>query len=181
MAEVHRSVVNFFCSQLGSGTALGKAGAGQEWVADKVIAEFAQALLKRGNRLQLKNAGRAFAEVVLSDMNAKYDYDSVQDAISLLPKVFTHYLRGDGAGIWKTDSISPGYVCLRENIPFDCFFTEGLLVGLLQRLGAAGAVVHHKDCREEDPKAKFCVYDLKWMRSNLSGRPSAPETKKPRA
>ncbi len=168
MAEVSSRIVDFFVSQLGAPSPLEKYRRQGEWASRDVIPAFTKALLAKGNRMQLKQAGRAFAALVLEDLESLYEYQTVQEAIGFLPKVFTHYLHGDGAGIWKTDNISPGFVCLRENTPFDCFFTEGLLLGLLQLLGAAGAVVHQTDCREDNPRAKFCVYELKWMRSNLT-------------
>lgn len=169
MAEVSARIVDFFISQLGSSTPFEKYRKEGDWISKEVISVFSRALLAKGNRLQLKQAGRAFAALVLEDLDSLYEYRSIQEAIGFLPKVFTHYLHGDGAGIWKTGNLSPGFVCLSENTPFDCFFTEGMLLGLLQLLGAAGAVVHQTDCREDNSQAKFCVYELKWMRSNLPG------------
>jgi len=181
MAEVNSRIVEFFVSQLGGNASLEKYRKQGEWASKDVIPAFTKALLAKGNRMQLKHAGRAFSAIVMEDLDSMYEYATVQEAIEFLPKIFTHYLHGEGSGIWKTDNISPGFVCLRENTPFDCFFTEGLLLGLLQNLGATGAVVHQTDCREENPRAKFCVYELKWMRSNLA-RPAGMQRdpKRPR-
>jgi hypothetical protein len=179
MAEVSARIVDFFIKQLGTGDSLEKYRQQGDWASRDVIPAFTTALLAKGSRLQLKHAGQAFAQLVLEDLESRYDYQTVQEAIEYLPKVFTHYLHGDGAGIWKTSNITEGFVCLRENTPFDCFFTEGFLLGLLQLLGAAGAVVRQTDCREDNPQAKFCTYELKWMRANLA-RPSGPPTKRPR-
>jgi predicted hydrocarbon binding protein len=165
MAEAHSLILEFFIAQLGPGCSLEKYRDRGEWVPAKIIKEFSRALLRKGSRILLKQAGQTFAAQVYADVE-QYKYGTFEDAISLLPKVFTHYFRGEGSGIIKFEYVGPGFMRVQESTPFDCFFTEGLFTGLLQNLGAHGVIVRHTICRADDEKEKFCVYELKWMRTH---------------
>jgi len=166
MAEVHSSLLDFFIAQLGSGSGLQKYHKRGEWLPIKIIGEFTEAMKKKGRAyLTLRQAGQDFA-ARLREEGAFGSDISLDEAISLLPKTFISYIRGDGSGIIKIESVGSGFVRVLENTPFPCYFTEGVFLGCLHGAGARGAMVHQILCREEDPKEKFCVYELKWMCTN---------------
>ena len=144
MAEVNSRIVEFFVSQLGGNASLEKYRKQGEWASKDVIPAFTKALLAKGNRMQLKHAGRAFSAIVMEDLDSMYEYATVQEAIEFLPKIFTHYLHGEGSGIWKTDNISPGFVCGEHS---DCFFTEGCLGCTIWSRRAVAS----DDCRKRIP------------------------------
>jgi len=176
MAEARLRLLEFFIAQLGPGSSLeryrrqgergdrGEWDEKGEWVSVKIVDEFSKALSKKGSRILLKRAGQDFAALVREDV-AQSEHTGIEGAVSLLPKVFAHYFRGEGSGIVKTEFVGPGLVCVRENSPFDCLFTEGLFVGFLQSLGARGVIVRQTICRRENNNEKFCVYELKWMKT----------------
>ena len=177
MAEAHSTVLEFFIAQLEPGSGLEKYRDRGEWVPAKIVGEFSRALLKKGSRILLKQAGEAFAEHVCEDV-AQYKYETLEDVISLLPKIFTHYFRGDGSGIVQFEYVGPGFMRVRENSPFECFFTEGLFAGMLHKLGASGVIVRHTVCREDSANEKFCVYELKWMRTTIGSAAASASAKK---
>lgn len=166
MAEVHSRLLDFFVAQLGSAGALQKYRKRGEWLPVKVISDFTEAMKKKDRAyLALRQAGQDFA-ARLREEGAFGSDISLDEAVSLLPKAFISYIRGDGSGIIKLESVGSGLVRVLENTPFPCYFTEGVFLGFLQGGGARGAMVHQILCREEDPKEKFCVYELKWMCTN---------------
>lgn len=163
MAEISRQLLDFFNHYNKQEAPRGK----KEWFPEKRMHDFFNELAKQGSPILKKQAGRAFGEPVLELIDQLYEYDSIQEAVSYLPKVYSRYVRGDRAGIWMTEELSEGYARIRENVIFPCLFTEGLLGGLLGGLGARGAMVRHPLCRQEaQSKEKFCVYELVWMKRN---------------
>ncbi|MDR2733656.1 MAG: hypothetical protein LBC99_03300 [Spirochaetota bacterium] len=166
MAEVHSTLLDFFIAQLGSVGSLAKYRKRGEWLPVRVISEFTEAMKKKGRAyLLLRQAGQDFAAQLRAEGTFGDDL-SFDEAVSLLPKTFIRYIRGDGSGIIKLESVGSGFVRVLENTPFPCSFTEGVFLGFLQGAGARGAMVHQILCREEDPKEIFCVYELKWMCAN---------------
>jgi len=168
MAEIHVSLLEFFIGQLGAGSTLEKYSKHGDWIPGKAIPEFSKALLRKGSRVLLKRAGTEFSEKFY-EIIAGHTYTGVENAVSLIPKAFAHYLRGEGSGIVKIQSVAQGMVRISENSPFDCLFTEGLLEGFLHKLGARGVIVRQTACRNDNENVKFCVYDLKWMHTNKPG------------
>lgn len=138
---------------------------GGEWLPAAVLAKCFTRLEKKNKPLLRKQAGQACAALYLEELKACYVWESVREALAHLPKVYSHFLKGSGAGVWISEELSEGYLRVRENTPFDCFFTEGLLGGLLTGLGARGAVVKHTDCRKDGEAVKFCRYELVWMKN----------------
>lgn len=168
MPEASKLLVDFFGAHLKNAAFGGKKRA--EWAPGSVIDDFFKELAKKGSPVLKNAAGKAFAPVLLAEMRAHYTCATPQEAIGYLPKIWSHLLRGEGAGIWKTEQLAEGFGILRENTPFDCFFTEGMLTGLLAELGGAGARIRHTDCRNDNKAARFCVYELVWMRKNAIRR-----------
>lgn len=163
MAEISGTLAAFFDRHLGDATQAAKREK-QPWHPDKLVGQFFKALEKTGKPLLRREAGRDFAELLFADLGKICDYQSTQEAVSFLPKIYNHFIRGDGAGIWISEQVSDGFVALKENTPLDCLFTEGMLSGLLARLGARGAMVRHTSCRKEKADAHYCKYELVWMK-----------------
>lgn len=139
-----------------------------QWVAGKHLHAFFKKRAAQGSPIRKKESGRAFAALILEDLNDQHSFSTIQEAVSFLPKVYGQYVRGEGSGIWKTEDVSDGAVTIKENSVFDCLFTEGLLSGLLSALDARGAMVKELTCRNDNESTPFCVWELVWMKRNKS-------------
>jgi len=169
MAELHISLVDFLDTRLDKDNKLKRGSTKGEWLSGNLIKSFFSQLAKQGSPIHKKKAGMAFGGQLLEETKRRYDFETIQEAVSFIPKVYTHIIKGEGAGIWKTAEVRDGFVCIQENTPFDCFFTEGMLSGFLVAVGASGAMVRHTECRKDEEDRKFCTYELVWMKSNLKG------------
>ena len=162
--EINRIAVSFFAGELDK-PAFADLSGDKEWFPGSLLARFEKALSKKGKPYLLKQAGKKFGAVIYGELKNHYEWDSIQEAIAYLPKIYTRLFKGDQAGIWISEELSAGFVRIRENTPFDCFFTEGLLSGLLSSLDARGGMVRHPSCRKENENEKFCTYELVWMKN----------------
>ncbi len=137
----------------------------KSWQPSELLNKFSTLIIKNGSPVLKIKAGKAFASVFVKRMNESYEYESIQQAVAYLPKLYTRYVRGEGSGIWITSQIDKGYTLVKENSIFDDLFTDGFLKGLLKELGAVGAIVRTIKERNEGGD-KFTEYELKWMKSN---------------
>lgn len=165
--EINRLVVSYFARELDKSD-FADLSKNKVWFPGSLLSRFEKALGKSGKPYLRKQAGKNFGAVVFEELQKHYEWDSIQEAVAYLPKIYSRLFRGDRAGIWISEELSPGFVRIRENTPFDCFFTEGVLSGLLRSLDARGGMVRHPSCRKEIENEKFCTYELVWMKNTCS-------------
>jgi len=166
MLEINRPLAVLF-SEILEDTAFAELQKDKEWYPGTLVKKFFVKLEKKGRPILRKQAGQAFGRLLLQELQNCYEWKDIRTAVACFPKAYSHFIRGDGAGVWISDELSEGFSRIRENTPFDCFFTEGMLGGLLGGLGARGAIVKHPTCRKDAETGKFCQYELIWMKSVL--------------
>lgn len=159
--------MSYFAEELGQPDFANLTGE-RAWFPGSLLGRFESALAEKRRPFLSKQAGEHLGAVIHRELTKQYEWNSIQEAIAYLPKVYTHLIRGDRAGIWIMEEIAPGFVRVRENTPFDCLFTEGLLSGLLRGLNARGGMVRHPSCRKESETERFCSYELIWMKNTRS-------------
>lgn len=165
MAQISSRLAAFLAGQLENAAVL-KLPAdipAKPWYPAGVLDRFFAGITGEQGPVGRKRAGRALGMELVQELRQQYAPETIHAGISCFPKLYRNMVKGDRAGIWKSEEASPGYIRFAENTPFDCFFTEGLLSGLLAGFDARGGMVKELVCRHEMDGAAFCEFELVWM------------------
>jgi hypothetical protein len=118
-------------------------------------------IISKTNPYTLKKCGEAFY-TYLRNTFKELNHDEPIDEIATIPKYFQYIISGEGAGIYKLEPGTGGYLRILENTPFPPLFTEGIFAALLRQYRCIGAMI--KNPATIDEKHYFNEFELVWMR-----------------